>query len=109
MISRSRLLMRGGEAFAIWQQEKDVNILTHVSAFVNGSPRDLGHRLPGAGRDVLAERLLDERHEDGSLRVGEIGAENLQAVHDEDARAIHLDRQFELRLWLLAQEGDDAL
>src|SRR6266849_2762079 len=61
------------------------------------SRRRLLHGLPGPCRDLLAERLLDERHEDRSSGTRDVGAEDLAALHPQDARAIALDGQLELR------------
>src|SRR5438128_6146584 len=73
------------------------------------SRRHLPYGIPGACRDLSAERLLDERHEDRSSRTGDVGAEDFAALHAQDARAIELDRQLELRPRHVAQERDHAL
>src|SRR5205814_5594027 len=69
---------------------------------------DLGDRVPGAGRHVLAEGLLDQRHEDGPLGARQVGAEHLPPLDRQDARAVPLDRQAERGRRLGAQERDDA-
>src|SRR5258706_5793283 len=72
------------------------------------SPGDLGDRLPRPRRLLLAERLLDQLHEHGTLRSRQIGAEDFSILHRQDAGAVHLDGQLDLRLGTPAQEGDDA-
>src|SRR5882724_1473841 len=73
------------------------------------SPRNLRDRVPGAGGRLLAERLLDECHEDRPLGVPDVGTEDFAALHGEDARPLELDRECELRRGPVAQERDDAL
>src|SRR6266478_8666122 len=73
------------------------------------SRRRLFHGLRGPCRDLLAERLLDERHEDRSPGTRDVGAEDLAALQAQDARAVELDRQLELRPGPVAQERDHAL
>src|SRR5438128_1462214 len=73
------------------------------------SRRHLPYGIPGACRDLSAEGLLDERHEDRSSGTWDVRAEDLAALHAQDARAIELDRQLELRPRRVAQERDHAL
>src|SRR2546427_2844869 len=72
------------------------------------SPRDLRDSLPRAGRHVLAECPLDQRHEDWPLGVWDVGTEHFPALHGENARTLELDRQGERRGGLIAQKRDAA-
>src|SRR5690349_22742520 len=53
--------------------------------------------------------LFRSRHEDGSLGIRQIDAEDGAVLHHEDPRAIHFDRQLELCFGPLAQERHNPL
>src|SRR3989442_10263980 len=75
---------------------------------VADSPRDLRDRIPGPRGEILAKRLVDQRHEYRTLRSRQVGAEDFAVLHRENARAVHLDRQRDSRFGPPAQERDDA-
>jgi hypothetical protein len=72
------------------------------------SPSDFRDGPPRTGRQLRAERLFDQCHEDRPLGAGDVGAEDVAAVDRENARAVDLSRERELGRWSFAQERDDA-
>jgi hypothetical protein len=58
MISRSRLLKRGGEDLAIYHGKRDVNILTAVQALVNPAAKrpTVSDSRPGVFSVSIADR-----------------------------------------------------
>src|SRR6266581_1252928 len=59
-------------------------------------PSDFRDGLPCTGRQLLAKRVLDQRHEDRPLGAGDVGAEDVATVDRENARAVDLSRESEL-------------
>src|SRR5213592_1747633 len=70
---------------------------------------DLVDGVPRPRRQVLPERLLDERHEYRPLGTGNVGTEDFPSLHEKNARAVLVDWQRGLRSRLVAQEGDNTL
>jgi len=71
-----------------------------LQAWVGGGPvypvtstGHLAHRVPGAGRDVLAKRLLDQAHEDRAARPRNVGAEDFGPPHAQNPGTVEGDRQ----------------
>src|SRR5688572_5775282 len=65
--------------------------------------------IPRARRNLFAERLFDQRHEDRAAWTWQVRREDLAALHAENARTVDLDRQRKLHSRRFAQESDDPL
>src|SRR4051812_2679941 len=89
-------------------RSRDARAGSPILLFPMSGPGDLLDGVPGSGGDVLAERLLDERHEHRPARARYVAAEHFPAKGRVDPRAVELDGKLQL-LRLLAQEGDDPL
>src|SRR5689334_9063818 len=57
----------------------------------------LPNSIPRASGQILAERLLYQRHENGPLGVGDVGTVHLGALDTQDLCLIQLNGQLHLR------------
>src|SRR5215831_19883763 len=84
-------------------------LLRQVRSKSMNLPRNPGYRIPGARRLLLAERLLDQRHEHGVPGVPDIGGEGFAPAQGVDAGALELSREHDLLRGRPTQERHDPL
>src|SRR5262245_30484878 len=84
-------------------------LLRQVRSRPKNLSRNPGYRIPGARRLLLAERLLDQRHEHGISGVPDIGGEGFTPPERVDASPVALYREHDLLCGRPAQERHDPL